>query len=331
MGKKKDLTDTEKGMITAWIQENVNQSEIARRLSRNRATISQFVNNKRSSRGKKNSGNKKILTPRTRRMIFKLATMDNLSSPQIKQKLDLSCTDRTIRNELSSNPLIKFVKRKKAPFLTKRHIELRRNWARNCQTWDQEWTNVIFSDEKKFNLDGPDGFQYYYHDLRKEEEYCAKRHNKAKGVMVWAAFGYNGKSKLVFLDGILNSQKYTDILKDNLIPDGERIASKSYIFQQDNAPIHVSTFSKQWFKEKNVKLLEWPPCSPDLNPIENLWGIIVRDIYRNGRQFEDINSLRDSIREAWENIDLSVLRKLIDSMKDRIYLLIEKKGSYTGY
>lgn len=44
-------------------------------------------------------------------------------------------------------------------------------------TWSNEWYRVVFSEEKKFNLEGPDGFNYYFHDLRKEEHNLNRLHS----------------------------------------------------------------------------------------------------------------------------------------------------------
>jgi hypothetical protein len=57
-----------------------------------------------------------------------------------------------------------------------------------------DWSDVVFSDEKKFNLDGPDGFQHYWHDLRGEVRFLSKRKFGGGFLMVWAAFGLHGKS-----------------------------------------------------------------------------------------------------------------------------------------
>ena len=61
-------------------------------------------------------------------------------------------------------------------------------------TWNEAWHNVIWSDEKKFNLDGPGGFSYYRHDLRKEEEIFSIRRQGGSSVMIWASFDWTGKS-----------------------------------------------------------------------------------------------------------------------------------------
>lgn len=53
-----------------------------------------------------------------------------------------------------------------------------------------------------------------------------------------------------------------------------------YVFQQDNAPIHVSRETEAWLQEKiKINVLSWPACSPDQHPIEQLCGIIVRRVY----------------------------------------------------
>ncbi len=49
-----------------------------------------------------------------------------------------------------------------------------------------------------------------------------------------------------------------------------------YIFQQDLAPAHTAKGTKSWFNDQGVTVLDWPANSPDLNPIDNLWGIVKR-------------------------------------------------------
>ncbi len=74
-------------------------------------------------------------------------------------------------------------------------------FAENHLRMSTNWTNIIFSDEKKCNLDAPDGWQYYWHDLRKEEQYFSKRASGGGSVMVWATFSAQGKTQIPFLKG----------------------------------------------------------------------------------------------------------------------------------
>ena len=59
----------------------------------------------------------------------------------------------------------------------------------------------------------------------------------------------------------------------------------------------IAKVAKAWFEDKNVAVLDWSAKSPNLNPIANLWGILSRLIYIQGRQFETKESLICCIKE----------------------------------
>ena len=133
-----------------------------------------------------------------------------------------------------------------------------------------EWDCVIFSDEKKFNGDGTDGFSYDWHNFFKEDEVFSKRQNGGVSVMAWGCFSLKEKASLVFLDVNQDSAGYTTMFEKHLVPWADVVHPNSWIFQQDNASIHASRHSIKWFTKEGISLLEWPAGSPDLNPIENL-------------------------------------------------------------
>ncbi len=103
------------------------------------------------------------------------------------------------------------------------------------------------SDEKKFNLDGPDGFSMYWDDLRKEEKYFTTRQNGGRGFMLWGAMSWYGLSSLVVVNGSINSEQYCSILEAGLLPFVEEFAPQDWVFQKDNATAHTARDTHTFF------------------------------------------------------------------------------------
>ena len=122
----------------------------------------------------------------------------------------------------------------------------------------------------------------------------------------------------------MNSKMYTDLLGDILISFMDDKMEDSAIFQHDNASIYVSTITKSWFIGHNIHVLDWSACSPDMNPIENIWGILARRVYANSRQFGDAAELKQEINSVWRSIGQETLQSLIDSMPYRILKYAQK-------
>ena len=121
------------------------------------------------------------------------------------------------------------------------------------------------------------------------------------------------------------------MLEANLVPFLQKYRRLKFIFQQDNASIHVSSASKQWFTAKKIDLLDWPAKSPDLNIIENVWSLLAKDVYDNSRQFDNISQLKEAIEKAWGRLSVEKLKKLYDSCHRRMISVIQRKGNPTLY
>ena len=65
-----------------------------------------------------------------------------------------------------------------------------------------------------FNLDGPDGFSYYWHDIRKEKRIFLTRTGDGGSVMVWAAFSCTGKSSIGFCKPKMKSVDYQNVMEE---------------------------------------------------------------------------------------------------------------------
>lgn len=180
-------------------------------------------------------------------------------------------------------------------------------------------------------MDGPDGNRDYWRDIRREPAIFSKRPMGGGGVMVWAGVSKLGRTSIVFVRGKMNSEGYQNILENFLLPFLDRWPHLEHIFQQDNASVHASASTRQWLETHNIATLPWPAKSPDLSPIENVWAMLVRAVYREKRQFGTVNELKKAIEEEWNQLDQNKLAELIDTMNKRLIEVISNKGGVTHY
>ena len=147
--------------------------------------------------------------------------------------------------------------------------------------------------------------------------------------MVWACFSSKGVGEIKIINEIMNSEEYCRILHSSLLKSADDLHMKNFIFQQDNNPKHTSALITEYLDIKRIKTMSWPPQSPDMNPIENLWHYLKTKIAQ--RNPKNIRELGEITIEEWKRIPKDMCQRLVDSMKKRVFDLWLAKGSHTRY
>ena len=151
--------------------------------------------------------------------------------------------------------------------------------------------------------------------------------------MVWGCIGWNDVGVLSEVEGMMNAEQYVAILEGGLLQSMEDsgIPADEVIFLQDNDPKHTSRRAKIWFEEQDIKLLDWPAQSPDLNPIEHTWGHLKKCLSGYERAPTGVHQLWDRVVVEWGKISVKECQKWIESMPRRIQAVIKAKEGHTKY
>jgi len=105
------------------------------------------------------------------------------------------------------------------------------------------------------------------------------------------------------------------------------------LFHQDNAPCHKAKMLQEWFEEHNIEfeVLNWPPSSPDLNPIEHLWDVLNKQVRSMEAPPHNLQDLKDLLLTSWCQIPQHTFRSLVESMPRWVRAVLAAKGGQTQY
>jgi hypothetical protein len=230
-----------------------------------------------------------------------------------------------------------------------------KRYAFSLQRLTSSWGNVMFTDRKKFPFSSPGAKVFPVTWVQEGQERRAPGPNHALVVNVYAGVTRFGMTKLHVVAGTskhkttyknkkgstaknITEAEYKDVLAKTLLPEGSRIFStqgiSTWVLQQDNDPTHkVASAVVKAYNERqgsSISVLKpWPPSSPDLSPIENVWGYLQAKMDAKGcKTFEEYKAeLHKEVRE----VPKEYMRRLWASMVKRLQSCISLDGDKTKY
>ena len=313
--------------------------------------IMQRCNNGHNGKSAPRTGRPKKLGKRDRRHLENYITKnrDQRREPlaDISTTLNLNVHPDTIYTALVEMGLGHRIERKR-PYLSTQQKKKRLEFAKAHIHWgEEEWRRVEFTDEMGLQTGANQGniYVWRYPEEEYEEDVCAATHKSGfKKIKVWGAMRYGALSNLVVLSekkggGKFNSREYVDEIMDGELFDVWMKGMEELgdvLIMEDGAGYHCGAArSRREDYEKDGWQGwgpgTWPPNSPDLNPIENLWHILRTNITKREPRPMKKQELIDALQEEWKRLDMDKVNKLIESMPRRMQAVIDAKGGSTHY
>ena len=220
---------------------------------------------------------------------------------------------------------------RRVPHLTTNMKRKRLAFAKAHANWTVEkWRSVCFSDESMFECKGVQKRRVWHVKgtplpIRQTVKHPTK-------VMIWGMISAKGPGRLHVVEGMMNSTQYKKVLESRAIPQlQEWFPEGESIFMHDGAPCHRSKLVKNFLMEKEVTVLDWPGNSPDLNPIENIWGVLKRRLAES--TITTKQELISRIINLWfrDPTIPDIIQKVMDSMPKRMQAVIASNGGHTTF
>ena len=181
---------------------------------------------------------------------------------------------------------------------------------------------IIFSDETSVWL-FDNNHECWFHKNSQHELSVDKHYGK---IHVFAAVSAEvGKIVSSTFDRNLNAGYLVELLKNDLIPQGDHFYPEGWVLAHDNAPTFTAQLTQRFLQTTSPLILDWPAKSPDLNPIENVWHLLKAAVRK--RLPKTKQDLEEIIWNEWENLKDEVIQRICGSFIDRMNKCIEVNGN----
>ncbi|GFY02798.1 transposable element Tcb2 transposase [Trichonephila clavipes] len=176
--------------------------------------------------------------------------------------------------------------------MTRQHRTARLQWCREHHNWtEQDWECVLFSDERRLSLSSDCRRQLIWREsgtAYRPENIQEKDRYPTCSTMVWAGIMINGRMRLhVVPNGTMTGQRYIDEVLLPHVRLFRGVVGDKFVFMDDNATCHRTLVVQDCLDSEGIQRLVWPARSPDLNPIENVWEALGRQVA--GRNYPPTN------------------------------------------
>ena len=151
--------------------------------------------------------------------------------------------------------------------------------------------------------------------------------------MVWGCMTSQGMGGFCRIEGNMDADLYCDIMRGELMDtiSNHDLDPADVVFQHDNDPKHKAVKTTQCLEDLDLKVLFWPPQSPDLNPIEHVWNVLKIELAKYPTPPAGLTELWDRVQEQWLKIPLDYVTTLVESMPRRIAAVLRARGGHTKY
>ena len=203
----------------------------------------------------------------------------------------------------------------------------------------QKTKRVFFTDEKLFYVNPPVNSQNnrVWSTGRKrdvnQERLLVQRAKFSPSVMVSAGICYGGKGRLHFVaeKAKINAEYYVTNLLPKLVEDSQNL-TPDFIFQQDGAPAHTARQAQQWLRENCPDFItkdEWPPNSPDLNPLDyHIWGVMLEKYEKHTPKPKNKAELKMVLEAIWADLPQEPIDRAVLSFRRRLRACIRADGGH---
>ncbi|KAI1004513.1 hypothetical protein K3495_g3698 [Podosphaera aphanis] len=337
---------TTRDQIIQRLKEGKSCRSFTSELKCSKSTVSKLLKTLPEESSTRKRGGVSKLTPRDKRRIVNNIANGIVKTPKqaaagLQASMGISVSPQNVRNVLRESGL-KAKKKPKKPALAARHRKARLDFALRHKEWTiEDWKKVVWSDETKINRICSDEINYTWQkdkQLPNDSNTIQTVKSGGGNVMIWACMTWSGPGAMVQVMGRMDTQQYISILDQNLICSmeatcllGDMPPVDQLIFQQDNDPKHTARATKPFLRSKKITCLDWPAQSPDLNPMEHLWGELKRKLGGYDEYPKGVGELWERIKNEWSKIPLRSCQNLIESLPRRIEAAVAAKGGNTRY